>query len=253
MGNLPNLPSLAYLNMSNCTIKSILEGNDDKAPLEKLVMSGAMFVDDYEAFMHIEASLMSYLDLSNSSLHRFCFLPRLKFLEHLDLCSTVIGDDAIQEIASIGANFRYLNLCKTKISSAGIEILAGHVPHLEILLLSNTSVDDIALSYIGLMPSLKEIDLSNTNIKGTSFSKQIVQVEGFIRIGTDSGRRMCLSDYYMHLVWCNGCIYLFLYFLCVHSSFSIHFCFFGFQVSFTRLALRRILFLHCKHCKISGV
>lgn len=166
VGNLPNLLSLAYLNMSNCTIKSILEGNDDKAPLEKLVMCGATFVDDYEAFMHIEASLMSYLDLSNSSLHRFCFLPHLKFLEHLDLSSTVIGDDAIQEIASTGANLRYLNLSKTKISSAGIEILAGHVPHLEILFLSNTSVDDIALSYIGLMPSLKEIDLSNTNIKG---------------------------------------------------------------------------------------
>lgn len=166
VGNLPNLSSLECLNMSNCTIESVLEGDGDKAPLAKLVMSGATFVDESKAFLHIETSLMSYLDLSNSSLHRFCLLPRLKVLEHLDLSSTMIGDDAIQEIATVGTNLRYLNLGKTKVSSAGIVILTGHVPNLEILLLSNTSVDDVALSYISLMHSLKDIDLSNTNIKG---------------------------------------------------------------------------------------
>ncbi|XP_062074596.1 receptor-like protein 53 [Humulus lupulus] len=164
--NLPNLLSLECLNMSNCTIESLLKGGGDKAPLTKLVISGATFVDDSEAFMHTEMSFLTYLDLSNSSLRTFHFLSRLNMLEHLNLSSTVVGDDEAEEIASIGENLRYLNLSKTKVSNTGIEILTGHAPKLEILYLSDTSVDDIAISYISLMPSLKDIDLSNTNIKG---------------------------------------------------------------------------------------
>lgn len=34
--------------------------------------------------------------------------------------------------------------------------------------LSCTSVDDIAIAYIGVMPKLKAIDLSHTKVKGTS-------------------------------------------------------------------------------------
>lgn len=159
--------------MSNCTIESLLEGDGHKARLDKLVLSGATFVEDSEAFMYIETSFLSYLDLSNSTLPRFSFIHRLKVLKHLDLSSTVVGDDEVEEIASIGANLRYLNLSKTKVSSAGIRILTGHVPHLEILSLSYTSVDDVAISYISLMPSLKDIDLSNTNIKGMNLSSQL--------------------------------------------------------------------------------
>lgn len=167
---LPNLSSLECLNLSNCTIESLLEGDGDKARLAKLVLSGATFVDDSEAFMYIDMSFLSYLDLFNSSLHRFSFIHRLKVLEHLDLSSTMVGDDEVEEIASIGANLRFLNLSKTKVSSTGIRILTGHVPNLEILYLSDTSVDDVAISYISLMPSLKDIDLSNTNIKGMNVS-----------------------------------------------------------------------------------
>ncbi|KAF4351071.1 hypothetical protein F8388_013176 [Cannabis sativa] len=163
---LPNLSSLKCLNMSNCTIESLLKGNGDKAPLTKLVISGATFIDDSEAFMHAEMSFLSYLDLSNSSLSTFRFLPRLNMLEHLNLSSTMVGDDEVEEIASVGENLRYLNLSKTKVSNIGIEILTGHTPKLEILSLSDTSIDDIAISYISLMPCLKDIDLSNTNIKG---------------------------------------------------------------------------------------
>ncbi|PON34218.1 LRR domain containing protein [Parasponia andersonii] len=163
---LPNLSSLKCLNMSNCTIESLLEGDGDQARLDKLVISGATFVDDSEAFMRIQTCFLSYIDLANSSLCRFSFIHRLKVLQHLDLSSTLVGDDEVEEIASVGANLRYLNLSNTKVSSAGIGILTGHVPNLEILSLSNTLVDDVAISYISLMPSLKDIDLSNTNTKG---------------------------------------------------------------------------------------
>ncbi|GKV31727.1 hypothetical protein SLEP1_g40396 [Rubroshorea leprosula] len=88
-------------------------------------------------------------------------------LEHLDLSSSMMGDDSVEQIVCIGANLRYLNLKGTKVSSTGVSILAGHVPKLEILSLAHTSIDDMALSHISKMPSLKVVDLSNTHIKGT--------------------------------------------------------------------------------------
>ncbi|XVE58059.1 hypothetical protein DITRI_Ditri04bG0139900 [Diplodiscus trichospermus] len=162
----PNLSSLECLNMSNCTINSILQVDGDKAPLVKLIFAGATVMNEAEAFLYMETSFLSLLDISNSSLDRFCFLTDMKMLEDLDLSSSIIGDDSVELIASIGASLKSLNLSSTRVSSAGMGILAGHVPKLEILSLSQTSIDDIALSYISLMPSLKVIDLSKTNIKG---------------------------------------------------------------------------------------
>ncbi|XVF10424.1 hypothetical protein REPUB_Repub07fG0181600 [Reevesia pubescens] len=162
----PNLSSLECLNMSNCTINSILEGSGDKAPLVKLILTGATFMNEEEAFLYIETSFLSLLDVSNSSLNRFRFLADMKRLEDLDLSSSIVGDDSVELIVRIGANLKSLNLSSTRVSSDGIGILVGHVPKLEVLSLSHTSIDDVALSYISLMPSLKVIDLSNTNVKG---------------------------------------------------------------------------------------
>lgn len=165
---LPNLPSLESLNMSNCTICSIFEGGDDgvKANLAELLVLGATFIDVHEAFFYIEANCLSYLDLSNSSLHDFHILADMDALEHLDVSFSRIGDDSIELITRVGANLKNLNLGNTRLSSAGVGILAGHVPNLEILSLSHTAIDDFALSYISMMPSLRVIDLSNTNIRG---------------------------------------------------------------------------------------
>ncbi|XWS50080.1 hypothetical protein CRYUN_Cryun12cG0057600 [Craigia yunnanensis] len=162
----PNLSSLECLNMSNCTINSILEVHGDKSPLAKLIFAGATFMNEAKVFSYIETSFLSLLDVSNSSLNRFCFLADMKMLEHLNLSSSIMGDDSVELIVCIGASLKNLNLSSTRVSSVGIGILAGHVPKLEILRLSHTSIDDVALSYISLMPSLKVIDLSNTNIKG---------------------------------------------------------------------------------------
>lgn len=182
MRKLPNLSSLECLNMSNCTIESILEEDGDKAPLTKLIVSGATFMDDTETLVYIETSFLSYLDISNSSLHRFSFLPCLKVLEHLDLSSSMMGDDLVEEITCIGATLRYLNLSNTRVGSAGVGILAGHVPNLEILLLSHTSIDDFAISYISMMPSLKDIDLSSTHIKGMEFIMEMLKALVFISV-----------------------------------------------------------------------
>ncbi|XVF53063.1 hypothetical protein PTKIN_Ptkin05aG0069400 [Pterospermum kingtungense] len=162
----PNLSSLECLNMSNCTINSILQSEGDKASLVKLIFAGATFMNEADVFSCIEKSFLSLLDVSNSSLNQFYFLAGMKMLEHLNLSSSIMGDDSVELIVCIGANLKNLNLSGTRVSSAGIGILAGHVPKLGFLCLSHTAIDDVALSYISLMPSLKVIDLSNTNIKG---------------------------------------------------------------------------------------
>ncbi|XP_057967331.1 uncharacterized protein LOC131157301 isoform X2 [Malania oleifera] len=164
---LPNLPSLACLNMSYCTIDAIFESNvGDNAPLAKLILSGAAFRDVPGALMNVDTRFLSFLDASNTSLQRFNFLPNMNALEILDLSHSAMGDDSIELVASIGASLRDLNLSNTRISSAGVGILAGCVPNLEVISLSQTSIDDSALSYFGQMPSLRVISLSNTKITG---------------------------------------------------------------------------------------
>ncbi|XP_058100381.1 uncharacterized protein LOC131245143 isoform X2 [Magnolia sinica] len=164
---LPNLPSLNCLNMSRCTIQSIFEGDDEvRAPLTKLLVTGAMFVDVREAFFYLDASQLSFLDISGSPIQDFCFLPNMDQLEHLDLSFSRMVDNLMELVANIGASLRDLNLSNTRVSSGGIAILARNVPNLEILSLSHTAVDDTALSYISIMPSLRTINLSNTSIKG---------------------------------------------------------------------------------------
>lgn len=150
--------------MSNCTVDSIIE--DDKAPLAKLILSGATFLNEAEALLYANTNFLSFLDLAHSGLHRFFFLSRMKVIEHLNLSSCMMGDDSIEIVACVGAKLRSLNLSGTRVSSAALGILAGHVPNLEILSLSQTSVDDTAILFISVMPSLKDVDLSNTNIKG---------------------------------------------------------------------------------------
>ncbi|XP_009626037.1 uncharacterized protein [Nicotiana tomentosiformis] len=163
---LPSLPSLACLNMSNCTIHSSFEGEGRKAPLAKLILSGSTIRDVSEAFQHLETSSLSLLDLSNSSLNSHCFLPYMSAISDLDLSGTSAGDESVEHIAFIGQNLRHLNLSRTKLSNAGLEILAGFVPNLETLLLSYTAIDDYAIPFMSTMPLLKSINLSGTNIRG---------------------------------------------------------------------------------------
>lgn len=162
----PNVSSIACLNMSNCTIHSIFKGDGYKSPLEKLIVSGATFANELETFSFVDTSSISFLNVSNTSLRNFGFLSCMNVLKHLDLSSCSFGDDSVELIASIGANLINLNLSNTKVSSAGLGILAGHVPNLEVISLSHAPIDDAAIFHISMMPSLKDINLSKTNVKG---------------------------------------------------------------------------------------
>lgn len=165
---LPNLPSITCLNMSNCSIHSIFKGelNEKKAQLKKLTLSGTSFKDVTKAFSYIDPVFLSFLDLSNSSLRDLSFLPSMNALEYLDLSGNMIGDDSVEFIASIGANLETLNLSNTRVTSNGVGILSGHVLKLETISLSSTPIDDLAILYIAMMPSLKVVNMKGTNVTG---------------------------------------------------------------------------------------
>ncbi|KAL3844482.1 hypothetical protein ACJIZ3_001885 [Penstemon smallii] len=163
---LPILSSLTCLNMSNCTIQHLSEEKGHRPRMEKLILSGATINNVSEAFQYIETSRLDFLDLSHASLNSFCFLRSMNALTHLNLSNSSLIDNSVECIAYVGANLIYLNLSNTKITSDGIGALAGHVPNLETILLSGTAIDDTAVSYISMMPSLKVINLNSTNVKG---------------------------------------------------------------------------------------
>ncbi|KAG8375102.1 hypothetical protein BUALT_Bualt10G0065400 [Buddleja alternifolia] len=131
-----------------------------------VILSGATIANVSEAFQYVETSRIHFMDLSNSSLQSFSLLRSMNALNHLNLSDTLLDDNSVEHITYIGANLRYLNLSNTKISSEGVRALAGHVSNLETILLSGTPIDDKAVSYISMMPALKVINLSNTNVKG---------------------------------------------------------------------------------------
>lgn len=164
---LPKLPFLTCLNMSNCAIQCIFEGEDEiRTSLSKLLISGATLTDVHEAFCYMELSSLSVLDISNSTVQDFRFLEGMNRLEYLDLSFSRMADDLLESVACIGWNLKDLNLSNTRISTAGLATLAGKIPNLRTLCLSHTAVDDAALSYISMIPHLRVIKLRNTNIKG---------------------------------------------------------------------------------------
>lgn len=86
----------------------------------------------------------------------------------------------MEQIARIGTNLRDLNLSNTRVSSAGVEALAGCVPNLECLSLSHTAIDDFAIVFLSMMPALEAIDLSHTSIKGIySLRKEWLFLQNF--------------------------------------------------------------------------
>ncbi|XP_057860227.2 uncharacterized protein LOC131068958 isoform X2 [Cryptomeria japonica] len=163
----PVLFSLKSLNMSNCTIDSILDGREEpEMSLLSLHFSGAIFINVSQVFSSLGTENVSLLDLSSSSVDNAFFLAGMNKLECLDLSCTAVTTSSMTFVADIGPNLKQLNLSSTKVSSEALSILAGNVPKLEFISLSYTTVDDGALAYLGLMSALRRISLSHTNIKG---------------------------------------------------------------------------------------
>ncbi|KAF3779726.1 hypothetical protein EJ110_NYTH40733 [Nymphaea thermarum] len=163
---LPCLSSLKCLNLSNCTVDSMFDGYKAKVPLSRLIFAGSMFNNPLENFSCLDTEHLYFLDVSCSSFHDFCFLNKMSKLTYLDLSSGNMSDAMIDPVAAIGANLRNLNLGNTRVTTVGVAALAGAVPKLETLSLSRTCIDDAVLYYLGMMPALRMVNLSNTSIKG---------------------------------------------------------------------------------------
>ncbi|KAI0491997.1 hypothetical protein KFK09_026260 [Dendrobium nobile] len=159
--------SIACLNMSNCTIHSIVDGdNTATATLSKLIVTGAAFIDADQVLSILQLDCLKFLDISCSNIGSFNFLVNLRNLEHLNLRYSQITDGLMEQVASAGEKLRYLNLSNTKITSHALSVLVGCVPNLENISLSHTLVDDTSLLYISMASSLQLVDLSNTRIRG---------------------------------------------------------------------------------------
>lgn len=81
--------------------------------------------------------------------------------------SQLMYDDSVEIVACIDGKWK-------KFSSAGLGILAGYVPNLEILSLSRTSVDDTTLLFISMMQEGKS-DLASLSLTTTKLfpAKQV--------------------------------------------------------------------------------
>lgn len=154
--------------MSNCIINSIFNGlhSSGGVPLSELLVSGSKIENAEKALSGVDLNSVTSLDLSGSLLNSFNFLEKMENLKHLNLGFCGISDTTLETIAKNGNSLRYLDLKNTKVTAYGISVLAGAVPKLDFLSLSGTMIDDSALSYISMMPSLQTLDLSQTSIKG---------------------------------------------------------------------------------------
>ncbi|XP_020577054.1 LRR receptor-like serine/threonine-protein kinase GSO2 [Phalaenopsis equestris] len=163
--------SIACLNMSNCTIHSIFEGDKRATPtLSKLTVIGATFSHADQVFSGLQSDCLKFLDISYSNIGNFNFLVSLNNLEHLNLSYTQITDGLMEQVASSGEKLRYLNLSNTKITSHALSVLVGCTPNLDTLSLSHTLVDDTCFMHMSMTPSLRVIDLSHTRIRGFVYS-----------------------------------------------------------------------------------
>ncbi|KAK4365483.1 hypothetical protein RND71_016841 [Anisodus tanguticus] len=160
---LPSLPSLACLNMSNCTIHSIFEGGQ-KALLTKLILSGAIIRDVSEAFVHLETSSLSILDLSNSSLNSYCFLPYMSAISDLDLSGTSAGNETVEHIACVGIVNEVDSDPNCVSSLSGLSSLG----HLERSDLEKTRIKDSALAPLPSFRKLSYLFLRSGSLTDTT-------------------------------------------------------------------------------------
>ncbi|XP_051137342.1 uncharacterized protein LOC127255704 isoform X2 [Andrographis paniculata] len=168
---LPYLPALTQLNMSNCTVHSLSDGEDLKPCLKKLILAEARITDESKVFECIDTAWLTFLDLSYSTLESFSLLHCVNALTHLNLSGSAVTDDSIKHIGYVGANIKYLDLSGTKVTIEGVAALRGKFPILETLVLVRTSIGDRAIAYISMLKSLKALNLSNTYVRGLIYQK----------------------------------------------------------------------------------
>ncbi|EFJ16006.1 hypothetical protein SELMODRAFT_52320, partial [Selaginella moellendorffii] len=160
----PSMPRVSQLNLSHCVVLSVSE---EGSALDQLRLSGATIQDPLRVLHSHSLPELSVLELSATNLAALTFLGSLKRVVKLDLSSMPsVSSDTMNLLAKCARNLKHLDLSDTRVGSEGVAVLTGHVPALEHLSLRGTSITDSVFGYLGLMPLLIDIDLSNTSLTG---------------------------------------------------------------------------------------
>ena len=92
---------------------------------------------------------------------------------HCDDMASEINDDALKQIAQIGAQVVWLNLAKTRVTDTGLATLA-QFPELRRLHLDRTRVSDAAMAHIAKLPKLEYLNLVSTSLSDTGLRQLAV-------------------------------------------------------------------------------
>jgi CheY-like chemotaxis protein len=89
--------------------------------------------------------------------------PRLQSGQKLDLLSTQISDEELENLLTSLHDLRFLSLAETKVGDAGLVHLAA-LQNLQELHLDHTEITDDGLKLLASLPSLQILDLKGTHI-----------------------------------------------------------------------------------------
>ncbi|GBG63929.1 hypothetical protein CBR_g39933 [Chara braunii] len=148
------------------------------APLRILHLAGATFLRK-ESIVLGSPGLADVEELSITRTEMSLdFLAGLRNLVHVDMTQARDRTGKAFDMMALAAkNMVELNLSGFRNNSITLHALAGHVPCLERISLSNSPADWSVFMYLQYMPNLRIVDLSNTNLYDHTASGSIELLE----------------------------------------------------------------------------
>ncbi|KAM4705984.1 uncharacterized protein WCC33_010748 [Rhinophrynus dorsalis] len=179
-----SLPALSTLTLSGAQslssdrVLELLSG----LPLTHLVLPGRLTLSDDGLSSLSGLRCLSELDLTDHTqitdrgVQHIAGLTRLRVLS---LCNTSVSDSGLVHLQGLWL-LEDLSLDRTKVTSRGVSQCIPHLPHLQVLGLSDTNVGDNVLKLgIRHCKNLLKVNLSRTRVtnKGLRFLKQVSIVQ----------------------------------------------------------------------------
>jgi len=136
--------------------------------------------------------------------------PRLQSGQKLDLLSTQISDEELENLLTSLHDLRFLSLAETKVGDAGLVHLTS-MKNLQELHLDHTEISDEGLKLLAALPNLEILDLKGTRISDDGLAEvgRLTGLKGLYltRTGiTDSGLRHLhnLTNLETLILWDTG-------------------------------------------------
>eukprot|EP00850_Spirogloea_muscicola_P006583 SM000031S11592 [mRNA] locus=s31:515519:529177:- [translate_table: standard] len=168
----PVLPSLTTLQLAGCKLHNLF------MHLDRYGGSSAERVEKCPSMEHRQHSSLQVLGLGDCQLQDFSWLQLTRNLTSIDLSGN-IASFFISPLAQVAAKLKWLNLSETSVTSDDLSLLSGHAPVLETLLLRESAVDDKAFMVLEMMPSLTNVDMRGTAVKGYIIDASLLEPRTF--------------------------------------------------------------------------